>query len=301
MSKGLAWLCGAGSFVLWGVFPLYFKAVNRVPVFELLAHRVFWAFVMLLCLSAVMGRRRMVSMLSQLKRRWWALFVSACLIGINWLVFIWAVINERTLEASFGYFLNPLLIVMTGVLFFKEKLNVLQLVSLVLAVVAIVYQLIQLGSIPWVSLVLATSFACYGAVRKVVAVDSLTGLLAETALLSPLALVYLIVLAFKGELFFTQHSLVYDFALISAGLVTSVPLLLFAIGVRYLDYSSVGFLQYIAPSLQFLMAIFVFKEPINSELLVSFALVWLGLILLSFSPILLRARPNQASLGRVSN
>ena len=276
-AKRLGSLAGLSSFLLWGIFPVYFKLVANVPARGVLAHRIVWSFgFLLIYLLAVKGSFK--HLLKGVNRRGLALLsVSAILIAVNWLVFIYAIASAQTIDASFGYFINPIFIIALGVIFLGERLHRWQLVSLFLAICAVIYQLIELGELPWISLVLALSFGLYGMIRKQVEVESVQGLFIETAILSPLAFGFLLWLIGTGESHFLHHGWVLDLYLVLAGLVTSIPLILFAVGVRRVSYSEIGFYQYLAPSLQFLTAILIFEEPLQAGKLWSFILVWIGL------------------------
>ncbi len=285
-SKQLGVMAGLAAFCLWGVFPVYFKLIDEVPSSEVLAHRIVWSFVFLF-IYLLASKRSLFRAVFQIPWRGYALlFLSAILISLNWLVFIYAIVSEKTLDASLGYFINPIFSIALGVLFLGERLNRWQLVSLMLAAVAVVYQLIDLGTLPWISLTLAASFGLYGMIRKHVKVDSIQGLFVETIILTPFAFGFLLWLHWGGELLFLQSSRRLDIYLVFAGFVTAVPLILFAVGVRRIPLSQMGFFQYLAPSLQFLIAVLVFAEPLAPAKLVSFILVWCSLaILLLAKPI----------------
>ncbi|MFW7380236.1 MAG: EamA family transporter RarD [Oligoflexus sp.] len=277
-------LSGIGAFALWGVFPIYFKWISEVAALEVLAHRIIWSLGFLMLGVTLLGRKFSWRQVYEDKKLFLCLLSSASLIALNWLVFIEAVTAGKTIEASFGYFMNPILIIAFSVIIFRERLSFLQKISLVFAGIGVLYQIASLGTIPWISLVLASSFGLYGVVRKIAQIDSVRGLLMETLLLAPLAILYLVYRKQNDILWFGQHSWQDDLLLISAGLVTSIPLVLFAVGVKRLPYATVGFLQYIAPSLQFLVAIYLFQEALPVEKFVSFIFVWVGLGFLVIGP-----------------
>lgn len=277
-------LSGIAAFGLWGVFPVYFKWIAEVPAAEVLAHRIVWSVVFLVAGLKLLGRSIALKKLFVDRKLFAYLSLSAALIAFNWLIFIEAIANGQTIEASFGYFMNPILIIALGVIVFRERLNLSQKICLALAIIAVIYQIISLRIIPWISLSLAASFALYGMVRKKAKIDSIRGLLIETLIMSPIALIYLGIRYNEGSLYFANHGWQILLLLLCAGLVTSVPLILFAVAVRRLPYATMGFLQFIAPSLQFIIAVFYFQETLQVEKLNSFILVWLGLAVLLFGP-----------------
>lgn len=291
---GLWW--GLAAYILWGFFVFYFKAVDHVAAPEVLAHRIVWSVVFLGLLMGFRGRWRENLAAAYRPRALAALSVSTVLIAVNWFTFIWAVANEQTVQASLGYFINPLVNVVLGFVFLRERHSRLRWISVAIATLAVAVLIARQGSVPVVALVLAFSFGCYGLLRKVMPVDSLVGLTVETKLLFPFAIAYLVWLRTQGELSFLSVDLRTDLLLASAGALTAIPLLCFANAARRLDYATVGLLQYIAPSLQFAIAIRIFGEPLHQAQLVAFALIWVALGLYSFDALRrrrarLRARP----------
>lgn len=273
--------CALGAFGLWGVFPLYFKAVAVVPPPEVLAHRILWSVVWVAALLWLLGqwpevRRALISRSTAAR-----LLLSAVLIAVNWLVFIWAVANDRVLEASLGYFITPLVSVLLGRLVLGETLSTLQLVAVALAAVGVGYMLFDLGQLPWVSLLLAATFGSYGLARKTTAVAAAPGLFVETLLLAPLALAFLVWLGPDGS--FGRHDPSLDLLLVAAGLVTAAPLILFVQAARRLRLASVGLFQYITPTCQMLLAVFVFNEVFTRGHAITFGCIWVGLALYSYS------------------
>jgi chloramphenicol-sensitive protein RarD len=271
---------GLAAFAWWGVAPLYFRAIKQVSAIEILCHRVVWSVVLLLGLVA--ARRELKSTLHILKpsRTLFYLIVSSSLICLNWGLFVYCVITARTLDASFGYFINPMVTIAMGVVLLRERLTRLQIVCVGIATAGVAVQLIALGRLPWLSLVLAGSFALYGLVRKQTGVKPIPGLTVETLLALPAALIGFAWLGRGNDLYFGHSGITLDGLLLSAGVITTVPLLLFVAGVQRVPLSTVGFMQYIAPSCQFLIAVFVIGEPLNRYRLLSFALVWLSLVIL---------------------
>jgi chloramphenicol-sensitive protein RarD len=279
-TKGV--LFGLSAYTLWGCFPLYFALFAGVPSYEVLIHRVVWSCLFLAIVVSVLGRWAPVkAALSQPKNLG---FVLGCavFIAVNWGTYIYAVESRQVLQASLGYFLTPLVNVAMGLLILREKISRLQGVAVVLAAIAILYQFILLGVVPWISLVLAFSFGTYGLLRKKVALDGLSGLFVETLLLLPVGLLALSWLNFSGESHFTESSTL-TLLLMSSGIVTAIPLLFFAGAARRLRLSTVGFLMYINPTLQFCLALLVFDEPLSEQKLLSFIIIWLALGLYSWS------------------
>lgn len=272
-------LFALAAYGMWGLVPIYFKAVDHVSPFEVVAHRVLWSVAFLVVFIVATGRwQEFTSHLKQ-RRLIAGLLLSAIVISLNWLVFIWAVGQDRILEAALGYFINPLISVLLGMIFLGERLRRIQWLAIILATIGVGYQLVLLGSLPWVALVLAFSFGFYGLLRKRLAVDAFSGLLIETLLLSPVALVYLIWLAQQGTLQFLFTTGNTTLLLIASGLVTSLPLICFAAGARRLTLTLNGLLQYIAPSIAFLLAVFIYNEPLDSNKLITFAFIWTALLL----------------------
>ena len=270
-------LAALAAFGSWGFLPVYFKAVAHVPAPELLAHRTFWSVILLLVLIALGRRWRALRAALAEPRVWLLLAVSTSLLVFNWLVFIWAIIDGRVLEASLGYYINPLINVMLGVLVLRERLSIWQAVAVALAAIGVLNLTFQLGSFPWVSLSLALSFGIYGLIRKTILLNSVEGLFVETALVSPLALGYLIYLGATGSGAFGGHDQTTDILLVLSGVITALPLLAFASAARRLQYTTVGFFQYIGPTIHFLLAVFVYDEAFTDAHLITFGLIWASL------------------------
>jgi len=272
---------GLAAFLSWGVLPLYFKAVAAVPSLEVLAHRVVWSLGFLLVLTLVRGRWTEFMALFRSGRTQLTLMVTTGLIAINWGVFIWAVANGRLIEASLGYFITPLINVLLGFVFLRERLRPMQIVAVVLAAGGIAWITVHLGHLPLISMVLAVSFGFYGLLRKQVPASGIQGLTAETLMLSPVAIAWLLWRMRQGELVFLHGTARLDGLLFAAGVITALPLIWFAEGARRLRLSTMGFLQYLAPSFQLLLAVVVFGEPFTRDHGVSFGLIWLALALYS--------------------
>lgn len=273
-------LAALTTFFLWGFFPVYWKSLRHVPAVEILAHRIVWSFVvtLLILLFLRSGNKARFSFSKELP-------ATALLISANWLIYIWAVNESRIVEASLGYFINPLATVLLGLLFLRERLNRRQASALVLAGMGLVFLTWRLGRTPWVALLLAFTLAFYGLLRKVAKADSLPGLFIETALLSPFALAYILYLTFRSSGAFTLADLRTDLLLAGGGLITSTTLLLFIYGARRLRYSTLGFLQYLLPTMQLMVGTFIYGEPFTPDHAVSFGFVWVAVLLYSWSSI----------------
>jgi len=266
------------AYVMWGFAPLYFKLLDQVPAAEILMHRIIWSFVLLFFLVLASGQLEQVLLLLKKPKKLAILLVTAVLVAFNWLVFIWAVNSDQILEASLGYFINPLLNVALGVVFLKERLPRLQLFAVALAACGVLIQLLVFGSIPWVSLVLAGSFGVYGLIKKKVQLKAITGLFVETAILLPLALLYWLQLdSASSDL--SDNTLTLNITLICAGVITSLPLLAFAAAAVRIPYYMMGLFQYIGPSMMFVMAITLFGEVLDATKLTTFAFIWLALMI----------------------
>ena len=272
-------LAALGAFCVWGLAPLYFKLLGHVGADEIIAHRVIWSMVLL---ALVLIWRHRIGVLDHLRVRrrvLGALAISAVFISINWLTFVYAIHTERVLSTSLGYFINPLVNVFLGMLLFRERLGGLQALAVALALLGTAWLTFRVGRLPWIALVLAFSFAFYGVVRKKTDVGPLVGLFWETLLMTPLALLWLTVLKGQGRLVFDAARVGEAMLLVGTGLITLVPLVLFAAGVRRLNLSTIGLMQYLAPSMTFILAVFLFDETFTVDHAVTFALIWTGLAL----------------------
>lgn len=267
------------AFLFWGgVSPVYFIEVGSVDSFEVLLYRVLFSVITLLPFFLIKKEyQNLIYTITDLKKVKY-LFISTLLVSTNWLIFIWTVTNEKILEASLGYYINPLVNVFLGFLIFKEKMSKNQYIAIALAIFAVVYQFISLGYIPIVSLSLAISFGLYGMIRKKIEVSSLAGLFIEVLLLLPIAVFYLGYLYFDGSISFILNSDFYtSFILTLAGLVTIIPLLLFNSAAIRMKLSTLGFFQYIGPSVAFILAIFIYGEEFNTDKLITFVFIWIAL------------------------
>lgn len=282
-------LHGALAFTLWGCFPVYFKLVQDASPDEILAHRIIWSGVMLLGFLYLTRRFQVLKQTLASARLRRGLLLTALIIALNWLVFIWAVNNQHALQASLGYFICPLVSCLFGYLFYGERLSPLQRFALVFAIAGVSIPLLALGRIPWISLCLAVSFGLYGTLRKKYQADPIAGLCVETLILAPAALAWLVWLAADDRIAFGAFGPAFSVYLVMAGLVTSLPLVLFASAANQIPLMAIGFLQYIAPSLQFLLAVFVFGEAFTANDALSFTLIWCGLLIYSIDQMRRRA------------
>jgi len=283
MQKATLTGVGAAStaYLIWGLSPVYWKLLAVVPAFEILMHRMIWSFVFLLPLIFFTGRRTAFWKAVMSPRVMLILLATTLLVGFNWFLFIWAINSEHILQTSLGYYINPLVNVLLGMIFLRERLRRVQMIALFLAAFAVGLMTVRYGQFPWVSLALAFSFAFYGLIRKIAPVGALVGLTIETMVLSIPAVGYLVYIDTLGKGAFLRISAGMDALLMGAALVTALPLLLFTVGARRLHLSTIGFLQYIAPSCTFLLAILVYGEPLVQGQLLTFILIWTALILFS--------------------
>ncbi len=272
----------AGSaFLIWGLSPAYWKNLSAVPALEIIMHRIVWSFIFLVCL--VLLQRRWDDFMGVLNngRLLLTLLATAVFIFGNWFLYIWAVNNNYLLQASLGYYINPLVNVILGMVFLRERLRKPQVMAVLIATIGVLYLTFYFGEFPWLALALALSFGFYGLIRKVAPVGSLIGLLVETMFLSLPALVYLIYLDFQGAGFIFRVSFKLDLLLIGGAPVTAAPLLLFTLGAKRLYLSTVGLMQYIAPSGMFLLAIFCYGEPFSKTQIWTFIMIWAALVIYS--------------------
>jgi chloramphenicol-sensitive protein RarD len=269
-------ILGLAAYAAWGVMPLYFKALAAVAPTEIVAHRILWSLVFLTAVATIWRRWPHIRAVLRAPRLALVLVATACMIAVNWLVYIYAVVSGHVVEGSLGYYLNPLVNVLLGVLFLKERLARIQAGAVLLAALAVAILAMGAGSALWISLTLAASFASYGFVRKVAPVDALEGLYLETLFLAPAALAWIGWLTANGHSGFLAARST-DILLVLGGAVTAIPLLLFTAAAKRLAYSTLGFLQYVAPTVQFLLAVAVFGEPLTLIHLVCFAMIWTAL------------------------
>lgn len=269
-------LCAYG---FWAIAPVYFKWIQHISALEILSHRVIWSF--LLTLAILLLTKRWGAFMAAVKnaRIRGALIISTLLIAFNWGLFIWAINDNRMLSASLGYYINPLINILFGLLFFGEKMTKVRGVASVLCLIAVIFEVVQFGRLPWIALSLAISFALYGLVRKKIAVDSFVGMGLETGLMLPLAIAYLFISTSATTLLW-QNNVELNVLLFLAGPVTMFPLLCFAAAANRISMAALGFFQYIGPTGMFFLAVFVYDEPLVPSKLVTFGLIWTALAVL---------------------
>jgi len=284
INKGIAYAIGA--YVLWGLLPVYWKWLQHVPAPQLLGHRIVWSFVFLV--GVIWLSRQALAFRAAIRQphllRLYG--IAAALIGVNWLTYVWAVNAGFVVETSLGYFINPLLSVVMGVVFLRERLRRWQWASVGVAAIGVLYLTVAYGSLPWIALTLALTFGCYGLVKKLAPLGSLYGLTLETGLLLLPALAFLFFSEAVGQGAFLHAGPVSDWLLVGAGLMTTIPLLMFASAARRIPLSLVGVFQYISPTLQFMLGVLVYNEPFTVTRLVGFGIVWIALIMFTVESVL---------------
>jgi len=276
-SKGFA--PAAAAFAIWGIFPLYFHLLRQVSAVQVIAHRVVWSCLFVLVWIAVRGELSTLRATLANRGVVWRLALTATLISLNWLVYVWGVMNGHVVETSLGYFIGPLVNVLLGVVLLSERLTPAQWTAVALASAGVAYLTVTAGGLPWIALTLAFSFAVYGLIRKVVKVESLPGLATETLVLVPFAAVYLLWCESAGTGALGHVGATAAALLIGSGPLTAITLFLFAYGTRLLPYSTVGVLQYIAPTLQFACGVFALHEPFGRTRAIGFTVIWTALLI----------------------
>lgn len=277
--KGL--LAGVAAYLIWGLFPLYWRSMTPATPLELLAHRVVWAVLWVGLLLLVMRRWREVFAVFRNRRTAWILVAASVAIGLNWGLFIYGVNAGRTIEVSLGYYINPLVSVVLGVWFFAEKLRPMQWLALAIASIAVIVLTIEVGSFPYLGISLALSFGLYGGLKKLSPTPPMIGLMVEALILLPAAIALLSYLVISGKSSFGHHGIVHVILIVLMGLVTAVPLILFAVSAQSIPLSTVGLLQYLTPSMQLILGVAVFHEPMSPARWVGFAIVWTALAVFS--------------------
>ena len=288
MTKRRGILIGLASYVFWGIMPLYWKLLQHVGSLEILSHRMLWSAVFLVPICLIVCRTDFLNLFRN-KRAVALLLGTGIIVTFNWGTYIFAIITGHVLQTSMGYFINPLMNIIVGLLFFKEKLSFAQKIAVVLASAGVLFFTIDYGSFPWISIVLAVSFATYGALKKFGGYQALPAMAVESSLVAPLAIAYVVVtfflpshafLALDASSAFTSVSLITTLLLICGGILTFLPLLLFSTAVNAIPISWMGFLQYIAPTITLLLGLLIFHEPFTLAHIICFSLIWLGLILI---------------------
>ena len=292
MNKGI--LYGIGAYVLWGFFPIYWKFLHPVPALQVIGHRIGWSFIMLAVYVLITKQWQDFRSVAFKAKTIGMYSIAAVLLSINWLIYVWGVNAGFIVETSLGYFINPLLSVLLGVIFLRERLRPMQWIPVGLAAVGVVYLTFVYGRLPWIALSLAFSFGFYGFVKKLSPLGSLYGLTLETGIVFPAALIYLVVVGVNGTGAFLHTGTLVDLFLIGAGIVTTIPLLMFASAAKQIPLTLVGLLQYIAPTLQFLIGVFVYKESFDFSHFIGFAIVWVALIIFALESYFAERAPIQA-------
>ena len=291
----------AGAYLLWGILPIYWKFINEVPALEILAHRVIWSFIFVLIIVVLLKRKILKNFfqvqMSQ-KKTWLGLFLASLFISINWFTYIYAVNTNHIVEASLGYYINPLIAVLLGVFVLREKVNVLQAISFVIAGIGVIYMTVSVGKLPWISLILALSFGFYGLSKKLIKVDSILGLLLETLFVLPFALLFLAYLGVNDQHSFSTGSIKNDLFLLGSGIATALPLLWFGIGAQKIPLYMVGFLQYISPTISLILGVLMYGESFTKDHVVTFACIWIAIALFTISNI--RQGIKKRKLSRVA-
>jgi chloramphenicol-sensitive protein RarD len=277
MNKGI--LNGIAAYAMWGVFPIYWKLLHEVPALQVIGHRISWSLILLIVFILVTRQWTDFRSAALTAKTFGIYSVAGVLLTINWLVYVWGVNAGFIVETSLGYFINPLISVLLGVIFLHERLRPAQWIPVALATAGVTYLTISYGRLPWIALSLAFSFGFYGFVKKLAPLGSLYGLTLETGIVFPLALIYLAFVHFTSSAAFLHEGGLTDILLIGAGLVTTIPLLMFASAARQIPLTVIGLLQYIAPTMQFLIGVFLYKEPFDHSHLIGFGIVWVALII----------------------
>lgn len=280
-TKGIIYTFGA--FSAWGLLPIYWKQLNTVPAMEILVYRIIWSFIFVAILLSIRKQWGKVLSIFSNRSTVFSLVLSSLIITVNWLIYIWAVNSSHVVEASLGYYINPLITVLLGIFVLHERLDRWQVISIVLAAIGILILALEFGKIPWIALSLAITFALYGLAKRLIQVDSLTGLALETMIMVPAGLVYLLVLQGQGASAW-EHASVWTMVLLAgSGIVTAIPLLWFAQGAKTIPFATVGFIQYVSPTLTLFLGVFLFKESFSMIHLLSFGFIWAAVALFTIS------------------
>ena len=275
------------SYLIWGLLPIYWKLLDDVSAKEILASRIVWSFIFMVIILLLTKKWGLflhtIKGFTKNKKQMYSLTIASILVSVNWFIYIWAVNSGHMIEASLGYYINPLVSILLGVIVLKEKLNVYQYISFILATIGVLIISISLGQFPWIAMALALSFGLYGLFKKMINVDSTVGLTLETLVITPIAVIYMVVLFINGSNSFLRAGVQTNLLLMGAGVATAVPLLYFAMGVQKIPLSLLGFLQYIAPTLTLILGVFVYHEHFSKMQLLSFIFIWFALTIFSLS------------------
>jgi len=275
------------AYLIWGLFPLYWKHLQEVGADEILASRILWSFIFMLIILTISRKWKLFAETLQSfkndKKQGFMLFIASILVSCNWFIYIWAVNANQIIETSLGYYINPLVSVLLGIIVLKEKLTKIQYVSVALATIGVLIITFSHGQFPWIAISLALTFGLYGLAKKLIVVDSEVGLTLETMFITPFALLYMTYLFMKGDHAFLAVSVGLDGLLMMSGVLTAIPLLFFAKGARRIPLSMLGFIQYLTPTLTLILGVFVYHEPFTSAHLISFTFIWAALTIYSLS------------------
>ena len=288
MNKGVIYAIGA--YFLWGIFPVYWKTIQTVPSLEIIGHRMIWSFLFVLSLIIISGNWTVFRATLRDINLLLPFVITALLLSVNWLTYVWAVNAGYIVETSLGYFINPLVNVLLGMVFLKERLRIWQWISVILAGLGIGYLTWRYGSLPWIGLTLAFTFGFYGLIKKKAKVDSTQGFAVETGIMFIPALLLLLILGISGRGVFSTQSVNVKSLLVFTGIATGLPLLLFGTAARIINLSTLGFLQYIAPTMQFLIGVLVYGETFKKENLIGFGMIWLALFIFSIEAVVTRRK-----------
>lgn len=292
MNKGI-WY-GIAAYAMWGFFPIYWKLLHEVPALQLLGHRIVWSFLLLLAYIFITKQWKEFRSVAFDGKTLRIYTVAGILLSLNWLIYVWGVNAGFIVETSLGYFINPLLSVLFGVIFLRERLRPMQWLPVVIAAIGVTYLTVTYGRLPWIALSLAVSFGLYGLVKKLSPLGSVYGLTLETGIVFPVAIIYLVVLQAGGSGAFLHDGTTVDLLLVGAGIVTTIPLLMFASAAKQIPLNMIGVLQYFAPTIQFLIGVFIYKEPFDHTRLIGFSIVWLALIVFWVENLIAHRVPVQA-------
>ncbi|MDD2457978.1 MAG: EamA family transporter RarD [Eubacteriales bacterium] len=281
--KSIGIATAIAAYTLWGFLPVYWKVLGDVPALEVLSHRIIWSLVFVALIIGLGQQWNRIRPIISDPHQVRLIILAAILIALNWGLFIWAVESDRLLDSSLGYYINPLIAVLLGVVIFKERLNPWQMLAIASAAIGVLILVIKAGRFPWLSFALALTFGIYGAIKKAVKATALVGLVLETAVLAPLALIYVFSRQTNGQGALGRSSLTVTLFLLGAGVATAIPLILFAYSAKRIPLSTLGITQYIAPTMMFFFGIFVYHEPFSLINGISFAFIWLALAIYSLS------------------
>lgn len=285
--SGILWV--VGSFLIWGFMPIYWKHLEHVPSDEILTGRIMWAFVS--TILAVLIMRNGKQLVADVRELWksqsqfWSLFIASVLVSSNWFIYIWAVNHDYIVQTSLGYYINPLVSVLLGIFFLKEKLSSLQKIAFLLAFTGVIILTVSYGSFPWIALSLAVTFAIYGFIKKNIKLDALRGLAIETLFITPFAIGYYMYLFIQGKAVFLHGDSKTDILLILTGIATALPLVMYAKGVQLIPLYVAGFIQYIAPTMMLFLGVVIYKESFGGIDMLSFSFIWAALILFTVSKV----------------